>query len=164
MTDEEKEIELIKIKSDKTGVVKRKEKGKWADGSSGNPNGRPKTYNMDRKALFNQTILPYKLEIMGKALQMALDGDPIILKVFLDRMLPVRPKDDPLSDDVKTEKPFDGALSEQGEKITKLVQNQKITPLEGHDLMELVSQQSQLHVIDDMRKDIKILKDLLSVR
>lgn len=68
----------------------------FEEGRSGNPAGRPKgSRNRATQAL--EKILDGDAEaILNKAVEMAKDGDPVALRLCLDRLIPVR-KDRPIT-------------------------------------------------------------------
>ncbi len=74
----------------------------FKQGISGNPNGRPKGSG-HRLQLFNELVLPHEGELIHKAIQLALAGNEIMLRLFLDRLLPAKPKDEIVTDQTKHE-------------------------------------------------------------
>ena len=64
-------------------------------GASGNDKGRPPNSG-HRQKLFNSFVLPHREQLIGRAIEMALEGNEAMLKLFLERMLPVKPIDDPI--------------------------------------------------------------------
>lgn len=73
-----------------------KEEGQFEKGRSGNPAGRPKgARNRATQAL--EKILDGDAEaILNKAVEMAKDGDPVAMRLCLDRLIPVR-RDRPIT-------------------------------------------------------------------
>jgi len=66
---------------------------KYKPGQSGNPNGRPKG-SSDRRNIFKAFVIPYKKELIEKALKMALEGNELMLRLFLERLLPPKPREE----------------------------------------------------------------------
>lgn len=68
----------------------------FQSGVSGNPNGRPKGSG-SRQQIFNDLVLPYREALVEKAINMAMDGDHQMLKLLLERILPVKQTDEPVA-------------------------------------------------------------------
>lgn len=122
-------------------------------GESGNPEGRPKGIK-DRRTIFRELVEPHKTELIEKAINMALGGDGQMLTLLLSRLMPSKPKDDPL--------PEIGCLgesfSEQGRKIISLISSGIITPAEGNSLLAAIATQATLVEADDLIKRIEKLE------
>ncbi len=74
----------------------RKQIGRFEKGTSGNPCGRPKG-SRNAATLACEALLDGQAEALTqKAIQMALDGDPVALRLCMDRLCPAR-KDRPVS-------------------------------------------------------------------
>jgi len=56
-------------------------------GESGNLKGRPRGGGW-RLDLYKEEVYPRARELMKKGIEVALNGDPIMLKYFLDRVMP----------------------------------------------------------------------------
>ena len=56
-------------------------------GKSGNPQGRPKG-SKDKRTELRALLEPHAPALVEKAVQMALDGDTVALKLCLDRIIP----------------------------------------------------------------------------
>ena len=74
-------------------------------GESGNVKGRPRGIT-DRRSAFREMVEPKAPELIEKAISMALEGNEQMLKLILDRILPAKPKDEPVminlcSDDLR---------------------------------------------------------------
>jgi hypothetical protein len=73
-----------------SGFSERARGGRFASGSSGNPAGRPKGAR-NRATLMAQELLDGEGEaIMRKAIQMAKAGEPIAMRLCIERILPRR--------------------------------------------------------------------------
>jgi hypothetical protein len=74
----------------------QKQSGRFRKGQSGNPRGRPMG-SRNAATLACEGLLAGQAEALTqKAIQMALDGDPVALRLCLDRICPVR-KDRPVA-------------------------------------------------------------------
>lgn len=110
-------------------------------GESGNPNGRPKNSG-HRQQIFNALVEPHRETLFKKAIDLALQYDnEAMLKLFLERMLPARPSDEPVT--VAAPKVSNGmeTIAAFGKVILKEVSQGTITPREGNALMACVEAQ-----------------------
>jgi Family of unknown function (DUF5681) len=74
----------------------RKQVGRFEKGTSGNPSGRPKG-SRNAATLACEALLDGQAEALTqKAITMAMDGDPVALRLCLDRIYPAR-KDRPVT-------------------------------------------------------------------
>ena len=71
----------------------------FQSGVSGNKNGRPKGTGA-RQQLYNALVAPHKDALINKAMELALGGNEAMLRLFLERMLPAKPKDEPITFDL----------------------------------------------------------------
>ena len=55
----------------------------------GNVKGRPRNTG-HRQKLFNALVVPHKEILIGKAIQMACEGNEAMLRFFLDRLIPAK--------------------------------------------------------------------------
>jgi len=113
---------------------------KFAKGQSGNPQGRPRGIK-DKRILFAEILDSHKDTLFDKALEMALAGNEQMLKLLLDRILPVKPKDNPLPEIGG----LDGDIMEQCNKIISLVTKSNITPDEGNSLLSALVMKAKLN-------------------
>ncbi len=68
-------------------------------GRSGNPNGKPKGA-LNKSTIIAQALLDGQAEaLVGKVVQLALEGDPACLRICLERLVPVK-KDAPIRIDI----------------------------------------------------------------
>lgn len=105
-------------------------------GRSGNPAGRPKGAR-SRATQALEKILDGDAEaILNKAVELAKDGDPVAMRLCLDRLLPIR-KDRPITFTLPPiEKPAD--LTRATHALMQGVANGEITPSEAAELSKLV--------------------------
>lgn len=105
-------------------------------GRSGNPGGRPKgARNRSTQAL--EEIFEGESEALTrKAIELALDGDTVALRMCLDRLMPVR-KDRPITftlPDIETA----SDLTKATKALMQGVAGGEITPAEAAELSKLV--------------------------
>lgn len=105
---------------------------KFTPGRSGNPGGRPKGA-LNKTTLATQALLDGEAEALTrKAVELAKAGNPMALRLCLERVLPPR-KDRPINFDLP---PLKGAadLAQALEAILRAVTHGEITPGEGQVL------------------------------
>ena len=112
------------------------EETQFGPGQSGNPGGRPRgARNRSTKAL--EAILDGESEALTRrAIELALDGDTVALRMCMDRLMPVR-KDRPITftlPDIET--PAD--LTKATRALMQGVADGEITPSEAAELSKLV--------------------------
>ena len=108
----------------------------FAPGQSGNPSGRPKgSRNRSTKAL--EAIFEGEAEALTrKAIEMALEGDTVALRMCMDRLMPVR-KDRPITFTLpEIESAAD--LTKATKALMQGVADGEITPSEAAELSKLV--------------------------
>ena len=121
----------------KTAKTDKKEKSYlFKRGQSGNPKGRPQG-SRNRVTIAAQALLDGQAEkITQKAIDKALEGDGMALRLCLERLLPVR-KDRPISLELKKLEKVEDASKALG-TITKAVAQGEITPLEGQSMANII--------------------------
>ena len=108
----------------------------WKKGESGNPKGRPQG-SRNRVTIAAQALLDGQAEkITQKAIDKALEGDGMALRLCFERLLPVR-KDHPISLELKKLEKVEDASKALG-TITKAVAQGEITPLEGQSMTNII--------------------------
>lgn len=96
-------------------------------GQSGNLEGRPKGIK-DKRVLFSEIIESNNKELLNKALEMALGGNEQMLKLFLERMLPAKPKDNLVNIKLNGD-----TITDKSKQVIEALNNQYITPSEEMD-------------------------------
>jgi Family of unknown function (DUF5681) len=109
---------------------------KFKTGQSGNPDGRPKG-SLNKATLATQALLEGEAEALTrKAVELAKSGNPMALRLCLERLLPPR-KDRPIT---FTLPQLEGAqdLPQVLKAILESVARGEITPGEGHTLTAML--------------------------
>lgn len=128
-------------------------------GQSGNPEGRPKGIK-DKRTLFVEIIESRKKELLNKALDMALTGDQRMMRLLLDRLLPAKPKDNPLP----TIDDFSGTIPKKCKKIVTSIVNSTITPYEGIVLLQAIKINIELVEFITMQNRVTAIETILNER
>ena len=109
---------------------------KFKSGQSGNPSGRPKG-SLNKATLATQALLDGEAEALTrKVVELAKDGNPVALRLCLERLLPPR-KDRPITFNLP---PLEGAqdLPQALQAILEAVARGEITPGEGQILTAML--------------------------
>jgi hypothetical protein len=105
-------------------------------GQSGNPGGRPKGA-LNKATLASQALLDGEAEALTrKAVELAKDGNPVALRLCLERLLPPR-KDRPVNLSLPTIKGTEDLVAALG-AIVAAVARGEITPGEGQTLTAML--------------------------
>jgi hypothetical protein len=114
----------------------KKQVGRFQKGRSGNPSGRPRG-SRNVATLACEALLDGQAEALTqKAIQMALAGDPVALRLCLDRIYPAR-KDRPVAFALP---PIDSArdAADLMAAVTRAVANGHITPSEAGEIAKVI--------------------------
>jgi hypothetical protein len=133
----------------------------FKSGISGNPNGRPKGTGL-RQQLFISLVEPHKEALFETAINLALDGNESMLRLFLERLLPAKPVDDSIAIPMPTKDIHNAyALSIWGETIVRAVLQGEITPDQGNTVMALIdAQRKNIEASDLSSRLIAIEREL----
>lgn len=124
---------------------------KFQPGKSGNPNGRP-IGSGQRQKLFSQLVEPHKTALFDKAIKLALPGNEAMLRLLLERMLPAKPMDEPITLDMpkaplnKTE-----ALIALGQELLRAVTAGEITPEEATRMGSFIKAHQNTFQLQELR-------------
>ncbi len=109
---------------------------KWAKGQSGNIKGKPKG-SLNKVTLAVQSLLDNEAEgLTRKAIELALEGDLVAVKLCLDRIIPVR-KSRPINIDLPAVDTCAG-ISQAQAVVVQVVADGEITPDEGQVLSSIL--------------------------
>ena len=125
-------------------------------GTSGNPAGRPKGVP-DRRRLVRDLLSPEAPNLVSKAVQLALEGDTVMLKACLDKLIPnARPS---------TEVRFrdGGGIGSLGRDILEHVGNGGLSLQDGKLAMELLAIQAKLEEQDVLSERLAALEEAYGV-
>ena len=109
---------------------------KFKSGQSGNPGGRPKG-SLNKATLASQALLDGEAEALTrKVVELAKDGNPVALRLCLDRLLPPR-KDRPVNFTLPRIEGAQDLVKALG-AILEAVARGEITPGEGQTLTAML--------------------------
>lgn len=127
---------------------------KFQKGTSGNPKGKPPGAK-DKRTELRELLRPHAAELLQKAVDMALDGDPSALRMCLDRLIPtVKAMSEPISVTL----PTIGTLAEQSAAIYQAVARGEIGTDEGAAMMQLLQGQARITEFTELVTRIEILE------
>ena len=112
----------------------------FKSGASGNPHGRPKGTGL-RQQLFTSFVEPHKEALFETAINLALGGNEVMLRLFLERMLPAKPTDDAVTVQMPLTNDQASGLSIRGEAILQAVSRGEITPEQAKAIMGIIDAQ-----------------------
>src|SRR5581483_10496163 len=134
----------------------RNEQGRWPKGTSGNHSGRP-VGSRNKTTILIQSILAERAEeLIQKAVALALEGDPIALRLCIERLFPPC-KDRPIHVELPA---TDGTrqLLETSHTVLAAIAAGEITPNEGQMLANVLSAQIEIVNAEDIDRRLKELE------
>lgn len=133
-------------------------------GVSGNPEGRPKGTGF-RQQLFNSLVGPHREQLFNTAINLALDGNETLLRLFLERMMPARPTDNTVNLDIAgMELTKAEAVISLGENIFRGVASAELTPDEARVLMGSLDTLSKLIETNELAQRVEAIEKALKRR
>jgi len=121
-------------------------------GESGNPGGRPKGVP-DRRTLVRDLLLPNAPALVGKAVEIALAGDTVMLKACLDKLLP-NTRERSVVGLAST-----GSPAARGREVLGQVSSGALPLEDGRVAMGLLSAHAQLEEQDELALRIEALEE-----
>ena len=109
-----------------------REEGQFEQGRSGNPAGRPKGARNRATAALEKILDGDAEAILNKAVEMAKDGDPVAMRLCLDRLIPVR-RDRPITFDLPPIVTTDDLPKATGAIVAALAAGE-LTPAEAAEI------------------------------
>ena len=119
--------------SEKTGKIQ--DKGRWIKGQSGNPRGKPRGAR-NKVTVLAESLLAEEAEaLVKKCVQLALEGQPVALKLCLERILPPI-KERSIQLNLQAPHTTEEILHAMGQVFVHVVDG-TIGPQEGNTLMNM---------------------------
>jgi hypothetical protein len=125
-------------------------------GKSGNPAGRPKGV-ADRRHLVRELLLPDAPELVSKAVELALQGDQMMLKTCLDKLIP----NARLNTEVRF--PSEVSVASSGRSLISQVSDGEISVEQGRAALDLLAIQAKLEEQDALVARIAALEEAQDV-
>lgn len=122
-------------------------------GQSGNPAGRPKGVT-DRRQAIQGLLMPDAPELVSKAVEKALEGDSMLLKACLDKLIPNCRQ----QTRVTVEGSGDESTPEKGRSVVRELCDGSLALEEGRLLMEVLTLQSRLEEQNELNRRIEALE------
>lgn len=127
-------------------------------GSSGNPSGRPRGTGT-RQQVFSALVEPHKEALFKVAINMALKGNEAMLRLFLERMLPAKPNDEPIQINMPNCcTSFTQTISCIGKEALQAVTSGVITPDEAGQIASLIGANARLIALTELNQKMDALK------
>ena len=125
-------------------------------GTSGNPAGRPKGVP-DRRQMVRDLLLPDAPQLVSKAIQLALEGDIVMLKACLDKLIP-------------NARPATGVRFREGAGVGNLgrdilghIGNGELSLEDGKVAMDLLSIQAKLEEQGALAERLAVLEEAYGI-
>ena len=128
----------------------------YKKGQSGNPKGRPKGIQ-DRRNQLRELLGSRSKEIVEKAVEMALEGDPTAMRLVVERLVPALPRREdsvPIPELAKS-----GSLSEQSDAITQALANGHLTTSEAASVMQILTAKARILETEELAQRITRLEE-----
>ncbi len=129
----------------------------FKEGQSGNPSGRPRGIK-DKRSVFKAMVEPSSAQLIQKAIEMALGGNEAMLRLLLDRLLPVKMREDLVPIDIKS-----NSLVGQTKIILSELAVGNITPSYAKSLMDTVAVEAKIIETEELEKRVQALEQISKI-
>ena len=130
---------------------------------SGNPDGRPKGTGY-RQQLFKALVERHKEALFETGNDLALSGNESMLRLFLERMLPSRPNDEPIDLDAAEGLKTAYGLLESGENVLKAISQGQLTPQQAKTVMATIEMQRKNVETSEIAARVIAIEQILKQR
>lgn len=127
---------------------------KFQKGKSGNPAGK-KPGTKDRRTELRELLQPHAKDLLQKAVDLALDGDPQALRMCIDRLVPTLKA---TAEPAATALPTTGSLSEQAAAVYQAATAGEIGTDEATAMMGLIQAQCRIKELSEMEERLTALE------
>ena len=130
---------------------------RWRPGQSGNPSGRPRGSRHAALLAVEAMGQAAARDLMRRAIELAMDGDVMAIKMLLDRLYPV-PKGRVVRlvlPDIKTASDLPAAIA----AVVQAVADAQISPEEGAALTQIMEAQRRTIETADLEKRLTELEE-----
>lgn len=135
--------------------TEKKKRGKWKQGESGNPNGRPP--GVGEVTRLRESIAAHLPEIITQLVTKAKEGDAQAARLLLERVLPPMKAIEPM---VELTLPAGEGMTAQGVAIVQAVAAGTLAPGQGAALLSGLGALARIREIDELEKRITKLEGL----
>ena len=129
---------------------------KFKKGESGNPKGRP-VGAMDKRARYRELLEPHAPELIELAVNMAKDGNEKMLALILDRLLPARPRSNPIKIDANST-----TASDHGRQIIQSMLLGQIDPDQAKTAMSSLTSMMKVIETEELAIRLDILEEKIN--
>ena len=136
-------------------ATEKKKRGKWKQGESGNPNGRPPGVGEVTK--LRNSIAEHLPEIITQLVTKAKEGDAQAARLLLERVLPPMKAIEPM---VELTLPDGEGMTAQGLAIVQAVAAGKLAPGQGAALLSGLGALARIREIDELEQRITKLEGM----
>lgn len=135
--------------------------GKFKPGQSGNPGGRPKGVK-DRRVALRELLKPYAGDLVGKAVELALEGDTAALRICIDRIIPPI-KEDAITANLPKISSLEDCTGAQA-AVLNAVACGDLMPSEGQVLSGLIEHQRRAYETTELARRLEAIEDQLKAK
>ena len=126
-------------------TIEKKKRGKWKQGESGNPSGRPPGVGEVTK--LRESIAAHLPEIITQLVTKAKEGDAQAARLLLERVLPALK---PIEQAVALSLPQGEGITGQGRAIVQAVAEGTLAPGQGAQLLAGLGSLARIVEIDEL--------------
>jgi Family of unknown function (DUF5681) len=144
-------------KGSKSLTQARRQGNRWKPGQSGNPAGRPKGSRNKATLIAEQLLGGSGEEIVSKAIDMAKAGNPVALRLCIERLVPTRKGNVVEFELPRIEKAQD--LAAAAAAVIEAAAQGKLSLAEARDFMHLLELQRSAIETVDLAIRIEVLED-----
>jgi polyhydroxyalkanoate synthesis regulator phasin len=130
--------------------------GKFEEGQSGNPSGRPPGIT-DKRAGLRKLLDPHSEELVAKVVEMALSGDSVAMRLCFERLIPSYKNVDQ-SVVLEALKNANG-LSEQAQSVINAIANGELSAGDGGAFIRALSQMVKIKEFEELEQRITALEN-----
>jgi hypothetical protein len=136
----------------------------FESGKSGNLKGRPKNTG-HRQQLFKTLVEPHKEKLFEVAINLALSGNEPMLRLFLERMLPAKPTQNPVEVTLTQENIAQiSYLESYGRDLILAVSNGHISPNDARSLSMLLESHRKLIEQGELTRKLNEIEEAIKVK
>lgn len=126
-------------------------------GQSGNPEGRPVGIP-DRRTALRRRLEERSEDLLEMAISQALQGDSVLMKALLGRVIPPPKPETPPADFSLP----DGNFSDQAKAVIKAISDGRITPSTGNELLTGIAQMVKIQEAQEIAERVERLERMYS--